>query len=177
MRPGVGKEGNMAQIFRYARNRATSVTSDGPGQFTAQCRLVDTLCEMTVWVSVTLPGLEIARAWARVDRNETAPDLAPGPALARLEGARVGSGLIKIIAGVVGEDPALHEIAYMVEECCQAVILALTKRELAKAPREPEDNLPFLAKMVENNPRMVGRCVAFAPGSSYVPLAKEGEDA
>lgn len=56
----------------------------------------------------------------------------------------------------------------MVEECCHGVILAFTKDELLKSPRDKERVKEYYANMVKENARLFNRCAAFAPGSSLV---------
>lgn len=76
--------------------------------------------------------------------------------------------MLKIIKGLVGEEEELRQIAYMVEECCQAIIISLTKDILAKAPESEEEKIEYFSGMVRENIRLYNRCAAFAPGSRLV---------
>jgi len=80
----------------------------------------------------------------------------------------VGSGVLKIISGLIGEEEAYAELSFMVEECCHGVILTLTKQELGHAPLEPADGREFYRNLVLRSVRLYNRCAAFAPGSSLV---------
>jgi len=68
----------------------------------------------------------------------------------------------------VGEEDHLRQLTYMVEECCQGVILSLTKDILVQAPVSEEGKLEFFSKMVRDSIRLYNRCAAFAPGSRLV---------
>ena len=92
--------------------------------------------------------------------------------LLKLPGVRIGAGMLKIIKGLVGEEEEARQIGYMVEECCQAVIISLTKDLLAQAPVSEEGKLEFFSQMARDNIRLLNRCAAFAPGSRLVEGAE-----
>ena len=73
----------------------------------------------------------------------------------------------------------MEELRFMVEECCQAVILSFTKEELAGAPRDEREAREFYAKLVKENTRLYNSCIAFAPDSPLVkgikPLVTSNE--
>lgn len=158
----------MAHLAAFGRNRCTTVEQLGDKLLRSTCRLQDDLMDLMVWTEVSLPGLEISAVGLQARR--AAPPLPPAAheRLQRVVGVRVGSGMLKIIEGLVGREEALAELSYMVEECCHGVILGLTKQELSKAPREPEDSQEHFAGMIQRNTRLYNRCAAFAEGSSLV---------
>ena len=88
--------------------------------------------------------------------------------LQTLLGVRIGPGMLKIIAGLMGDDPAGVELAFMAEECCHGVILSLTKETLRNAPLEPADSRDFFSKLVRKNIRLYNRCAAIADGSTLL---------
>ncbi len=158
----------MAYLHVFSRNRCTSVEKLDQHTLRSTCRLQDNLTDAMVQIEVSLPDLEITQVRCQVERS--APPLPPDAPqkLQRIKGVRVGSGMLKIIEGLVGQEEAYAELSFMVEECCHGVILTLTKQELAKAPREPVDSREHYAAMVRKNTRLYNRCAAFGDGSSLV---------
>ena len=76
--------------------------------------------------------------------------------------------MLEIIKGLLGENTNCQELIFMVQECCHAVILSLTKDILLKAPEDQEGKIKFFSEMVRSNIRLYNRCAAFAPGSRLV---------
>ena len=158
----------MAHLLCFSRNRCTTVETPDPRTLVSTCRLQDNLTDAWVRIEARLPELEIVGLDCAVNRAAPAPPDDARQRLAQVLGMRVGPGMLKIIKGLVGEDPGMSELSFMLEECCHGVILSLTKKELAKAPREPADSREFFATMVRKSIRLYNRCAAFAPGSSVV---------
>ncbi|MEW5724794.1 MAG: hypothetical protein AB1896_16905 [Thermodesulfobacteriota bacterium] len=157
----------MTEILSFARNRCTTVHQSADRTLESVCRLQDTLTEAEVRLTVALPDLDITAASGRVHWSRR---LKPGDVsdlLVPLVGVRIGQGLLKIIKGLLGEKVD-RQISFMVEECCQAVILAFTRETLAQVDRETASSLEFFRDMVRNNIRLYGRCAAFAEGSRLV---------
>ena len=92
--------------------------------------------------------------------------------LGNLINVPVGSGMLKIIKGLLGESEQVHQLTYMVEEACHGVILSLTKKVLLKAPDDVDGKMAFYSDMVQKSIRLYDRCAAFAKGS---PLVTEYE--
>ena len=157
----------MAYIHRFSRNRCTTVEEDGPERLRARCSLTDTLTEARVELEVALPDLNITRARGEILGSPFA-GLEPNPLLEKIVGVRVGPGMLKILKGLIGPEPDKAELCYMVEECCEAVIISMTKSILALAPREPQDSDVFFSKMVRKAVRLYNQCAAFRPDSPLV---------
>ncbi len=64
-----------------------------------------------------------------------------------LLGVRIGPGMLKIIKGLMGDDPACVELGFMAEECCHGAILSLTKGTLKNAPLEPSDSRDHFSRI------------------------------
>lgn len=157
----------MAYINQFSRNRCTTVEEDGPNMLRARCGLSDTLTDAWVELEVALPDLNITRARGEILRCPySKPE--PNPLLEKIIGVRVGPGMLKILKGLIGPEPDKAELCYMVEECCEAVIISMTKSILALAPREPEDSAVFFSKMVRKAVRLYNQCAAFKPDSPLV---------
>ena len=113
------------------------------------CRLQDTVTEAYVEIKVRLPDLEIIGAkgeFARSLRNECLVDI--NKSLKRVIGVRIGSGMLKIIKGLMGAETDCRELIFMVEECCQCIILAFTKETLLCSPQDEKDEHEYYADMV-----------------------------
>ncbi len=160
----------MPDILKYSRNRCTSVEQLDDQTMRSICRLQDTLTDAFVEIVVKLPDLEIMMAWAEVKRSYLEECMTSEISLEKVVGVRIGSGVLKIIRGLVGEETECKQLAFMVEECCHGVILSFTKDMLVNSPRpeELEEAKEFYGKMVRENIRLYNRCAAFAPGSSLV---------
>ena len=158
----------MAHVISFSRSRCTTVEELADGIMTCTCRVTDNLMDARVQIQATLPELEIRAVNSRIDRWETAGTKAAEDRLQNLLGMRIGPGMLKIIRGLMGDDPACIELAYMFEECCQGAILRLTKDELNGAPVDPDNSRDHYAKMVKKNTRLYNRCAAFADGSSIL---------
>lgn len=158
----------MSHLLNFSRNRSTSVEQVSDDSFVSTCRLQDNLADAEVRIRVSLPDLEVVDVSCQVNRFDPPPPADVEERLRKVLGARVGPGLLKIIRGLVGEGPGYSDLGYMIEECCHGVILSLTKKQLAKAPLEPENSREFFHKLVKDNVRLLNRCAAFAPGSSLL---------
>ena len=154
-------------ILKFSMNRCTSVEPLDENTLKSVCRLTDTFTSASVEILVRLPDLEIVNVTGRF-RHEWHQLHDPNEALQKVLGIRIGSGMLKIIKGLMGEGENLEQLTYMVEECCHGIILSLTKDILSRAPRDEAGKLEFFSKMVRKNNRLYNRCAAFAPGSRLV---------
>ncbi len=158
----------MPQILSFSRNRCTSVEQLDEHTLRSICRLQDTLMDASVEIRVKLPDLEITGVAGAVGRSAEGAGEGPADDLAKVIGIRVGPGMTKIIKGLIGSAGQSRQLGFMLEECCQAVILAFTKDVLLGRPQGAPAELRFYQEMVKGNPRLYNRCAAFAPGSSLV---------
>jgi hypothetical protein len=158
----------MAPTLCFSRNRCTSVEQIDDQTMRSTCRLQDTLTEAWIEITVRLPDLEIIAARGEFRRAVNMDDTKSDIALKKVIGVRIGSGMLKIIEGLIGEVTDCKELAFMVEECCHGIILAFTKDTLQTIPETEDAKKDYFAKMVKDNIRLYNRCAAFRPGSSIV---------
>jgi len=156
------------RILCFSRNRRTSVEQLDDQTMRSASSLQDNLTEAWVEIVVTLPDLEIIGVKGEVRRALQGQNFDPTQVLQKVVGVRVGPGMLKIIKGLLGDDPHLDQLAFMVEECCYGVILSLTKDVLSECPQDEEKAKQYYTEMVQGNVRLYNRCAAFAPGSSIV---------
>jgi hypothetical protein len=158
----------MKDILVFSRNRCTSVEQIDEHTMKSICNLQDTTMDALVEVTIKLPDLEISAIHADVRRSLQKDCLQADTALKQVVGIRIGPGLRKIIKGIVDKRVNCGQLTFMLEECCQAVILSFTKEELKTRPGDDEEATAYYHDMVEKNIRLYNRCAAFAKGSSLV---------
>ena len=151
-------------ILKFSMNRCTSVEPVDENTLRSVCRLNDTFSTASIEILVRLPDLEIVSASGQF-RHEWLDLPDPSTALQKILGMRIGSGMLKIIKGLMGKDENLEQLTYMTEECCHGIILALTSDVLIHAPKSEEGKLEFFSRMVQDNIRLYNRCAAFGPGT------------
>jgi len=167
----------MAEVLVFSRNRCTSVEQLDEQTLKARCRIQDTLTDACVDLTVKLPDLVITGIEAEIFRTHEAPCREALDDLQKIRGVRIGPGMVKIIKGLVGQKAYWGQGAFMIEECCQAVIISFTKDVLDRTPGDEKEAKIFLRKMARENIRLVNSCIAFAPGSPFLegPEPEEGE--
>ncbi|KPK29430.1 MAG: hypothetical protein AMK69_06575 [Nitrospira bacterium SG8_3] len=158
----------MADILCFSRNRCTSVEQMDENTMRSSCRLQDTLTDAVVEVMVKIPDLEVMDVSGEMRRSVGEQEIQVVDALKKVIGIRVGPGMRKIIKGLIGKSEIERQLAFMVEECCEAVILTFTKDVLLNAPKDKLKEREFFENMVRSNPRLYNSCAALAPGSPLV---------
>lgn len=158
----------MDRMLCFARNRCTNVDQIGEYTLKASCRLQDSLTDCYVEVLLKLPNLDISSIKAEVVRGRMKLSSQDMSYLKKVIGVRIGPGVLKIIKGLIGNECRLEQLAFMVEECCQAVILYFTRDDLEKVPLDEDEERIYYNNMVKGNLNLFNRCAAFAPGSSFV---------
>ena len=158
----------MANILFFSRNRSIKVEQIDEQTMRSSCRLQDTLMEAFVEITVTLPDLEITDIKGEISRSLRKKDKKSIESLRKVIGVRVGPSMRKIIKGLMGESGGDNQLTFMVEECCNGIILSFTKDELLNTPLDENRTREFYVNMVKENIRLYNRCAAFAPGSSLV---------
>ncbi|MGD8226152.1 MAG: hypothetical protein PVH82_03820 [Desulfobacteraceae bacterium] len=158
----------MADILCFSRNRCTSVEQMDKKTMRSSCRLQDTLTDALVEVMVKIPDLEVMDVGGEIRRSEGEQEIQVEEILKKVIGIRVGPGMKKIIKGLMGESEIERQLAFMVEECCEAIILTFTKDVLLHAPKDKRKEREFFENMVRSNPRLYNSCAALAPGSPLV---------
>ena len=158
----------MAHLPCFQRNRCTSVEQVDETTLRSTCRLQDALTDAEVEILVALPDLEIRAAKGHFRRTPRGECRDLGVALEKVVGVRIGSGMLKIIKGLMAEVTECSQTGFMVEECCHGVILAFTKDTLQGSSPDQINDPESYRQMVQANIRLYNRCAAFAPGSSMV---------
>jgi len=158
----------MGDILCFSRNRSTGVEQIDDHRMRASCRLQDTLTDALVEIMVKIPDLEVTEISGKMRRSAGRGDINVGEVLHKVIGIRVGPGMKKIIKGLTGESEIEKQLGFMVEECCDAVILTFTKDVLLHAPSDRRKEKEYFENMVRANPRLYNSCAALAPGSPLV---------
>ena len=158
----------MADILCFSRNRCTSGEQIDEKTMRSSCRLQDTLTDALVEIMVKIPDLEVTDVSGKIRRSVGEEEIQVVDALGKVIGIRVGPGMKKIIKGLIGKSEIEKQLAFMVEECCEAVILTFTKDVLLHVPKDKLKEREFFENMVRSNPRLYNSCAALAPGSPLV---------
>ena len=152
--------------IRFLRNKVVEVQPLSDGSLAVSWRLTDDLLEAEVGLRVQPPDLEILEAEARLERLplkawSSAPEL-----IKKVEGVRVGPGLRKIVAGLLGGPEGCSLLVHAVLEASNAVILHFTRPGIqAGDGLEGEVMIAATREMLKTNPRLVRSCVAFQDDS------------
>lgn len=160
----------MTNILSFSRNRSSHVEIIDEHKIKSTCFIQDTLSEGFVEVMAQIPDLEIKAISGEFKRTYRKAYANIDPLLQNLVGVRIGAGVKEIIRGLLdkGEGTDYEELSFMVDECCNAVIITLTKDILMKAPEDRDGKVKFFTKMVRKNTRLLNSCVAFNPQSIFV---------
>jgi len=150
----------------FLRNKTVTVQPVGDGGVRVIWRLVDDLTDAELRVTVQPPDLAITAAEASVHRYSHPGYAEAADALSKVVGVRIGPGLRKIVTGLLPSVPGADELVEGVLESCNAVILHFTLPHIrAGEGMSPEELREANKMMLEMNPRMLGSCVAWQPGS------------
>ena len=153
-------------LLRFLRNKVVEVQPQTDGSIAVSWRLTDDILTAVVDIRVQPPDLEIVEAEAALDRLVPRDWSAAPKLIKKIEGVRIGAGLRKIVQGLLGGPEGCPVLAQAVLEIANAVILNFTRPVVQAGEKlNDEDKLTFLREMVNNNPRLVGSCVAFQDDS------------
>jgi len=152
--------------IRFLRNKVVEVAPQPDGSLAVSWRLTDDLLKAEVNLTVQPPDLEITSAAAVLGRLVPRAWSAAPELIKKIEGVRIGSGLRKIVKGLLDVPQGCPILAQAVLESSNAVILHFTRPGLQAGERlADEEHLNFLREMIRNNPRLVRSCVAFQDDS------------
>ena len=152
--------------IRFLRNKVVEVEPFSDGSLAVSWRLTDDLLKAEINLKVQPPDLEIVEAEAKLERLvpdawQSAPEL-----IKKVEGVRIGSGLRKIVHGLLGGENGCALLSHAILECSNAVILNFTRPGVQMLEGLTEDERVSLTKeMLKSNPRLIHSCVAFQDDS------------
>jgi len=153
-------------LLRFLRNKVVEVEPLSDGNLAVSWRLTDDLLKAEINLKVKPPELEIVEAEARLQRLPPKAWLSAPQLIKKVEGVRVGSGLRKIVRGLLGGPEGCALLIYAVLECSNAVILHFTRPGIAaREGLSDEERMELTKEMLKNNPRLVRSCVAFQDDS------------
>ena len=152
--------------IRFLRNKVVEVEPQPDGSLAVSWRLSDDLLKAEVNLNVQLPDLEIVQAEAALTRHVPPAWQSAGELIKKVEGVRIGSGLRKIVQGLLGGTDGCALLAHAVLESANAVILNFTRPVVQAGEKlEGEEKLENIREMVKANPRLIRSCVAFQDDS------------
>jgi hypothetical protein len=157
----------------FLRTKTVTVRPLDAGALQVEWMVKDDLLDAEVQLKVQPPDLEIVEASATIPRHLHPGYANAAEAIERVVGVRIGPGLRKIVTGLMVAERGADELVEAVLEACNAVILHFTLPQIRAGEGMTRDELREAnRRLLEYNPRMLGSCVAWQPGS---PLLKELE--
>jgi hypothetical protein len=157
----------------YSRLKQAQVERLAPDTVSAVALAEDSFCGARVELTVKLPELNVTGVEWSVSRclQDGGPEL--DEVFGKLQNVRVGPGMTKIVAGLLGGEGGCQRLAELTLEAMDAVILAFTKGQI-KAGAQTVDRVggeldlnphlmddEHIRMMAETNPRLKNSCVAF----------------
>jgi hypothetical protein len=157
--------------LQFLRNKVVEVELRSDGNLTVSWRLTDDLLKAEVRLIVQPPELEIIKAEVWLERYPPLTCQDASERIKKVEGVSIGSGLRKILAGLLGGPGGCSILMDAVFECCNAVILHFTRHgfEARWAITDPDQRLAASRERIKANPRLIRSCIAFQDDS---PLMK-----
>ena len=152
--------------IRFLRNKVVEVEPLSDGSLAVSWRLTDDLLKAEVDLRVQPPDLEIVEAKAELTRLPLEQWSGASELIAKVEGVRVGPGLRKIVAGLLGGPKGCSLLVHAVLEASNAVILHFTRPGIqAGDGLEGEVKIAATRAMLKTNPRLIRSCIAFQDDS------------
>jgi hypothetical protein len=153
--------------IKFLRTKVIEVEPLPDGSLSVSWRLTDNLLKAEVNLIVQPPDLEIMEAEARLERYPPLSCREASNLIKKVEGVSIGSGLRKILAGLLGGTLGCSLLMDAVLESSNAVILHYTRPgiEAGEAVNDPDQKLAGLRERLKTNPRLVRSCIAFQDDS------------
>jgi len=145
------------------------VEAQPDGNVLVAWRLTDDLLKVDLELRIQPPDLEIVEAEANFTRFvpeawKNAPEL-----IKRIEGVRVGSGLRKIVEGILGGPTGCPVLVFGVLESCNALILHYTRPGIeSREGLDVEEKIAAIRANLRRNPRLIRSCIAFQDDSPFM---------
>ncbi len=153
--------------LRFLRNKVVEVEPGDGGMLYTSWRLTDDLYKIEVKLSIQTPDMEIMEAEAIMGRLLPEGGASAAELIKDIEGVNVGSGLRKIVRGILGGPEGCSMLVDAVLESANAVILHFTRPgiQFMEAIEDPADKMEGLRAMIKSNPRLVRSCICFQDDS------------
>ena len=148
--------------LRFLRNKVIEVEPLADGSLSVSWRLTDDLLKAEINLVVQPPELEILEAEAFLERYPPLSCREAATLIKKVEGVSIGSGLRKILAGLLGTT-GCSLLMDAVLESSNAVILHFTRPGIEAGEQVTDQDLKLAAlrERLKTNPRLVRSCIAF----------------
>ncbi len=149
--------------LRFLRNKVIEVGPLANGRLSVSWRLTDDLLKAEINLVVQPPELEIMEAEAFLERYPPLSCREAATLIKKVEGVSIGSGLRKILAGLLGGATGCSLLMDAVLESSNAVILHFTRPGIEAGEQVTDQDLKLatLRERLKTNPRLVRSCIAF----------------
>jgi hypothetical protein len=152
--------------IRFLRNKVVEVEPQMDGSLAVSWRLTDDLLRAEINLKVQPPDLEIVEAEAKLGRLVPESWQSASELIKKVEGVRIGSGLRKIVQGLLGGEKGCPLLEHAVLESSNAVILNFTRPGVQMLEGlTDEEKMSLTREMLKTNPRLIRSCVAFQDDS------------
>ena len=150
-------------ILRFLRNKLVEVEPRPDGNLSVSWRLTDDLLKVEVQMIIQVPDMEILEAEAKMDRFVPQGCESASVLIKKIEGINIGSGLRKIVGGILGGADGCSILVNAVLESANAVILHFTRPgiQMGEAVTDADQKLAGLQAMLQSSPRLVRSCISF----------------
>jgi hypothetical protein len=157
-------------ILSYVKNKHAYTLEPEDNTLMVYATSEETVFAARAEIKVKLPDLEVVEIQGEIRRSPFARCQKVVSLLPQTAGLRVGPGIIKLVHGLIGGSKGCPQMANLVMEGIDAVILHFTTEPLKEIlKKEGEKQIIAYQEFLRQNPRLFNSCVAFAPDS---PLAK-----
>jgi len=155
----------MPNILCFSRSRYTGVEMVDDYNMRSICRVQDTLIDAYVEIVVRLPDLEIVQVKGEINRSRNEIRIDVSKDLQKVNGSRVGPGIKKIVRGLIECSTHGEQLATLLDECANGIILSFTKDVLVNAPEDKLREKKYFSGMVKANPRLYNSCASLSQDS------------
>jgi len=155
----------MPNILCFSRNRCTGVEMVDDHTMRSICRIQDTLLDAFVEIQVRIPDLDIVRIKGEIARSRVGAGIDVSDQLQKVIGSRVGPGIKKIVRGLLDWSPHGEQLATLLDECANGIIMSFTRDVLLNAPDDKPGEKEYFSGMVRSNPRLYNSCAALSKDS------------
>ncbi len=153
--------------LRFLRNKLVEVEPRPDGNLSVSWRLTDDLLKVEVRMTIQVPDMEVLEAEVDMGRFLPKGGEAASELIKKIEGINVGSGLRKIVGGLLGGENGCAILVNAVLESANAVILHFTRPGIlmGEAVNDADEKLANLQAMLQVSPRLVRSCICFQDDS------------
>ena len=157
-------------VLSYTRNKYATTTDLEDGSLLVRAALEDAFFAGTVEMEVSVPELDIISIRGKIERAFNSECQEAVSLLQKAVGLHIGTGIIKVVNGLIGSPSGCPMLADLILECTDEVVLRFTLPSIReRQSKNEQEQIEAYGGLIRQNPRLIGSCIAFAKDS---PLLK-----